>query len=324
MSINRNFKRCFISGITGSAGSYLAEYILKKESSIRLYGTFRNKNKINFIKNKSTRLSLNQLDLLNYKKLKLFLKKTKPDLIYHFASNADVRKSFDYPKKIILNNNNITLNLLECIRELKLKTLIVICSTPEVYGNVLNPNKRISENELMRPISPYAVSKCFQDLLSQVYYKSYKLNIIITRMFSYTNSRRYTLFQSAFAKQIAEIEKNKKKYLFHGNLESIRTFIDIDDAMSAYWLTAKKGKIGEIYNIGGNDTASIKLVLKKLISLSKKKITLRRDKKLFRPVDVNKQLPNSNKFRRDTNWKPKVDLKTSLENLLNDIRPRII
>ena len=94
--------------------------------------------------------------------------------------------------------------------------------------------------------------------------------------------------------------------------------------MSAYWLTAKKGKIGEIYNIGGNDTASIKLVLKKLISLSKKKITLRRDKKLFRPVDVNKQLPNSNKFRRDTNWKPKVDLKTSLENLLNDIRPRII
>ena len=99
----------------------------------------------------------------------------------------------------------------------------------------------------MRPISPYAVSKCFQDLLSQVYYKSYKLNIIITRMFSYTNSRRYTLFQSAFAKQIAEIEKNKKKYLFHGNLESIRTFIDIDDAMSAYWLTAKRGKIGEIY-----------------------------------------------------------------------------
>ena len=70
MSINRNFRRCFISGITGSAGSYLAEYILKKDYSIRLYGTFRNKNKTNVIKNKSTRLSLNQLDLLNYKKLK--------------------------------------------------------------------------------------------------------------------------------------------------------------------------------------------------------------------------------------------------------------
>ncbi len=323
MSINRNFKRCFISGITGSAGSYLAEYILKKNNSIYLYGTFRNKKKISLIKNISSRLLLTKLDLLNYNKLKLYLKKNKPDLIYHFASDADVRKSFDQPKKIIINNNNITLNLLECIRELKLKTLIIICSTPEVYGNVISPNKRISENELMRPISPYAVSKCFQDLLSQVYFKSFKLDIIITRMFSYTNSRRYTLFQSAFAKQIAEIEKNKKKYLSHGNLKSIRTFIDINDAMSAYWLTAKKGKIGEIYNIGGNDTASVETVLKKLISFSKKKIKLKKDKKLFRPVDVNKQLPNSNKFRRDTRWRPKVDLASSLENLLNDIRPRI-
>ena len=324
MSINRNFKRCFISGITGSAGSYLAEYILKKNNSIYLYGTFRNKKKTSIIKKVSSRLKLTKLDLLNYKKLKLYLKKTRPNLIYHFASDADVRKSFDQPKKIILNNNNITLNLLECIRELKLKTLIVICSTPEVYGNVLKPYNRISEDEIMRPISPYAVSKCFQDLLSQVYYKSFKLNIIITRMFSYSNSRRYTLFQSAFAKQIAEIEKDKKKYLQHGNLKSIRTFIDINDAMSAYWLAAKKGKIGEIYNIGGNDTASVELVLKKLISLSKKKIILKKDKKLFRPVDVDKQLLNSKKFRRDTKWKPKVNLTRSLESLLNDIRQRIV
>tara|TARA_E500000178_G_C16950103_1_gene720813 strand:- start:994 stop:1425 length:432 start_codon:yes stop_codon:yes gene_type:complete len=143
-------------------------------------------------------------------------------------------------------------------------------------------------------------------------------------MFSYSNSRRYTLFQSAFAKQIAEIEKDKKKYLQHGNLKSIRTFIDINDAMSAYWLAAKKGKIGEIYNIGGNDTASVELVLKKLISLSKKKIILKKDKKLFRPVDVDKQLPNSKKFRRDTKWKPKVNLTRSLESLLNDIRQRIV
>ena len=324
MSINRNFKRCFISGITGSAGSYLAEYILKKNNSIYLYGTFRNKKKTSIIKKVSSRLKLTKLDLLNYKKLKLYLKKTRPNLIYHFASDADVRKSFDQPKKIILNNNNITLNLLECIRELKLKTLIVICSTPEVYGNVLKPYNRISEDYIMSPLSPSAVSKCFQDLLSQVYYKSFKLNIIITRMFSYSNSRRYTLFQSAFAKQIAEIEKDKKKYLQHGNLKSIRTFIDINDAMSAYWLAAKKGKIGEIYNIGGNDTASVELVLKKLISLSKKKIILKKDKKLFRPVDVDKQLPNSKKFRRDTKWKPKVNLTRSLESLLNDIRQRIV
>ena len=142
-------------------------------------------------------------------------------------------------------------------------------------------------------------------------------------MFSYTNSRRFTLFQSAFAKQIALIEKNKIKYLKHGNLKSIRTFIDIDDAMNAYWLTAKKGKIGGIYNIGGNDTASVGDVLKTLISFSKKRIKTREDKKLLRPVDINKQLPNSKKFRKDTKWKPKVSLSNSLRNLLNDIRSDI-
>ena len=203
------------------------------------------KNKLKYInKIRSKRLKLTKLNLLDYKKLKKFLIKSKPELIYHFASDADVRKSFDLPRQVILNNNNITLNLLEAIRETNLKPLIIICSTPEVYGNVDNNNKPILEKEKMSPQSPYAVSKCFQDLLSQVYYKSYKIDIIITRMFSYTNSRRFTLFQSAFAKQIAEIEKNKIKYLKHGNLKSIRTFIDIDDAMNAYWLTAKKGKIG--------------------------------------------------------------------------------
>ena len=321
MSQNRKFKRCFITGITGSAGSFLAEYILKKDPKIKIFGTFRKKNKLKYInKIKSNRLKLTDLNLLDYKKLKKFLIRSKPDLIYHFASDADVRKSFDLPHQIILNNNNITLNLLEAIRKTNLKPLIVICSTPEVYGNVDNNNKPILETEKMSPQSPYAVSKCFQDLLSQVYFKSFKMNIIITRMFSYTNSRRFTLFQSAFAKQIALIEKNKIKYLKHGNLKSIRTFIDIDDAMNAYWLTAKKGKIGGIYNIGGNDTASVGHVLKILISFSKKRILTKEDKKLLRPVDINKQLPNSKKFRKDTKWKPRVSLSNSLKNLLNDIR----
>jgi len=324
MSKNRKFKRCFITGITGSAGSFLAEFILKKEPKMSIFGTFRNKNKLKYInKIKSKRLKLTKLNLLDYSKLKNFLLRSKPDLIYHFASDADVRKSFDLPRQVISNNNSITLNLLEAVRETNLKPLIIICSTPEVYGNVEDNNKAILETEKMSPQSPYAVSKCFQDLLSQVYFKSYKIDIIITRMFSYTNSRRFTLFQSAFAKQIIEIERNKIDYLKHGNLKSIRTFIDIEDAMNAYWLAAKKGKIGAIYNIGGNDTASVGDVLKTLISFSKKTILIKEDKKLLRPVDIHKQLPNSMKFRKDTKWKPKVRLSSSLKNLINDIRANI-
>ena len=141
-----------------------------------------------------------------------------------------------------------------------------------MYGKVEGKNFSIDENQRFNPTNPYAATKAFQDFVSQIYYKSFGLKIIITRMFSYTNARRSNLFQTSFAKQIINIENKKQKILKHGNLNSIRTFIDIDDAMNAYWLAATRGKIGEIYNIGGNKVISVQNYLKELIKLSKVKI----------------------------------------------------
>ena len=141
-------------------------------------------------------------------------------------------------------------------------------------------------------------------------------------MFSYTNARRNNLFQTSFASQIAKIEVGKAKNLKHGNLESIRTFVDIDDAMEAYWLTAKKGKVGEIYNIGGNKIVSVKQFLKELIKLARCKIKCSVDKKLLRPQDVTLQIPDVRKFNKDTGWKPKVSFKDSVKKLLDECRKK--
>ena len=141
-------------------------------------------------------------------------------------------------------------------------------------------------------------------------------------MFSYTNGRRYNLFQSSFAKQIIEIENNKKKFLFHGNLNSLRSIIDIEDAMEAYWLTAKKGKIGEIYNIGGNKSISVKKVLDYMKNYSNKKIISKQDKNLIRIKDIKVQIPSSAKFRKHVTWKPKVSIKESLKKLINNERKK--
>jgi nucleoside-diphosphate-sugar epimerase len=203
-----------------------------------------------------------------------------------------------------------------------LSPIILICSTSEVYGAVTKKDIPIKENQRFAPANPYAVSKAFQDLLSQVYFKSFGLKIIITRMFSYTNARRHNLFQTAFANQIVKSEKGELNYLKHGNLNSIRTFVDIDDAMEAYWLAAIKGKIGEIYNIGGNKIISVKIFLKELIKLSNSRIKCIIDKKLLRPQDVTLQIPNVDKFKKDTGWRPKVAFKKSVQKLLNECRIR--
>ena len=302
--MNRKFKRCLITGITGSGGSYLCEHILSKEEKVKIYGTYRSPGYLKYLNNK-------------FKKILNFI---KPDLIYHIASNANVRRSFDKPKEIIENNNSITINLLEAIRTSKINPLIIICSTSEVYGNVRKKDIPIKESKNINPVNPYSVSKAFQDIISQVYNKCYGLKIIITRMFSYTNARRNNLFQSSFAKQIVQIEKGRKKILKHGNLKSIRCVIDITDAMEAYWLTAKRGRIGKIYNIGGNKIISVGNYLKELKKLSKTNIVSKLDKKLIRPIDVTLQIPSVSLFKKDVKWSPKVSFKESVKKLLNEFR----
>ena len=318
----RIFKKVLITGINGSGGSYLSDYIIKHYPKVKLFGTIRSNN-IKNIKHLTNKVKLIKCDLNNKQKINNCLLHTKPDAIFHLASMADVRESFNTPYETIINNNNCTLNLLESIRTNKLNPIILICSTSEVYGQVKKQDMPINENQSLNPINPYAVSKTFQDMIAYNYYKNFGINIIITRMFTYFNARRINLFASNWAYQIAKIEMNLSKYLFHGNLNSSRTIIDINDAMEAYWVAATKGKIGEIYNIGGFTQINLKDFLNLLISKSKRKIVTRLDKKLLRTTDIIQQIPDSQKFYKHTRWKPKTNFNTSVENLLNEMRDKV-
>jgi len=311
----REFKKIFITGITGSVATYLLEFLKKK--NFKVYGSYRDEKKVKFLKIKSKK-RIFKLDLNNFSKVKKIINKVKPDLIFHLASNADVKASFDHPREIILNNNNSTLNLLETIRISKINPIILLSSTSEVYGN--SHSGFLNENAPLSPNNPYAVSKTFQDILAQNYIKIYKLQIIITRMFTYLNARRANLFASSWARQILDIEDGKIKYLKHGNLESSRSIMSISDAVNAYWLAAKKGKIGSIYNIGDGRNIKLSKFLNILKSMSKKKINTKLDKKLLRKTDIKKQLPNSNKFKKDTGWKVVGSLEKKLKIFFDEIK----
>ena len=316
--INRRFKKCLITGITGSGGSYLAEHILSKDNKIKIFGIYRSIGNKNLLKNK--RIKLFKCDLCDFNKTQKIIKKINPGVIFHLASTANVRDSFNSPRKTIENNNAITLNLLEVIRINKINPLVIICSTSEVYGKINKKDIPIKETKNIAPVNPYSASKAFQDLLSQIYSECYGLKIIITRMFSYTNARKNFLFQTSFAKQIADIEKGKKKILTHGNLNSVRNIIDITDAMEAYWIAAKRGRIGKIYNISGKKVISVGNYLKELKKLSNVKIKSKIDKKLLRPVDVTLQIADTKKFIKDTGWSPKISFEESMKKLLNECR----
>lgn len=303
MNSGRVFKRALITGIKGSGGSYLREYIEENHHEVEVYGIHRG-----------------NCDLEYYREVYKILDDTKPDVIFHLASNADVRASFDYPGEVLRNNIVGTCNLFEAVKNLKLDPIIQHCSTSEVYGQVDPKNVPITEDCHIKPVSPYAISKTAQDFLAQTYYRSYGLKIIITRMFAYINPRRTNLFASSFANQIVRIEKGLQKELTYGNLDSVRTLIDVRDAMRAYWEAAKYCEPGEIYNIGGTSVMNVGDFLRELIRLAKAAIPTRLDKNLLRPTDVTLQIPNTDKFYEATGFIQKYNLKESMEFLLNYFR----
>lgn len=318
----RKFKKILITGIAGSGGSYLAEYVKKKYPNIKIIGISRwhvtstNRN----LKKIINKIKMYECDLQDITSIIPILKKEKPDAIFHLAAHANVLASFKTPISVIQNNILGTANLLEAIKLTGTDPIFLMCSTSEVYGNVSKADIPITEDCKFSPASPYAVSKISQDLLSQVYFKNYGIKVIVTRMFTYLNPKRTDLFATAFTKQVVEIERGERKFLYHGNLNSIRTIIDYDDAMESYWYAATRGRVGEIYNIGGLKIIKVGEFLKLLKKNSKVTINSKLDKKLLRPTDVTLQIPSMKKFKRHTKWRPKVSFEQSVKKLLNYCR----
>lgn len=321
----RNFKTILITGISGSGGSYLADYIVQNHPKVSVHGISRwhSTTSGNNLESSKNKVTIHECDLNDFSAVLNTLRKVKPDAIFHLASHANVRASFTNPLAVMENNIMGTANLFEAVRSAGLDPYIQLCSTSEVYGQVDPKNVPIKESCPLNPSSPYAVSKTTQDLLGFVYWRSYGMKIIRTRMFAYLNPRRSDLFATSFAMQVALIEAGKQKELLHGNLDSTRTIIDVRDAMEAYWVALEKGKVGEVYNIGGTTVIKVGEFLDLLKKLARCKIPSRVNPDLLRPSDVTLQIPDMSKFQKETGWKPKYSFEESVQNLLDYCREKV-
>lgn len=322
MSKKITAKTALITGISGSGGSYLADYIVDNHPNVKVHGISRwhsTSTPQNLVKSKE-KIILHECDLNDFSAVFSVLKSVKPDLIFHLASHANVRASFTNPLAVLQNNIMGTANLFEAIRAAGINPRIQLCSTSEVYGQVDPKNVPIREDCPINPSSPYAVSKTAQDQLGYVYYRSYEMPVIRTRMFAYLNPRRLDLFATSFAMQVARIEAGLQKELLHGNLDSTRTIIDVRDAMEAYWLAIEKCVPGEVYNIGGPTTITVGEFLELLKKKATCRIPSRLDPALLRPADVTLQIPNVSKFTAQTGWKPRYTFEESVSFLLDHCR----
>ncbi|TET73900.1 MAG: SDR family oxidoreductase [Candidatus Aminicenantes bacterium] len=310
--------RVLITGITGFAGSHLADYILKNHSEVKLYGLIRWRSPMENVLHIRDKIEFHQGDLKDIVSLKKCLAEIKPDRIFHLAAQSYVPFSWKCPSETFSINAIGQINLFEAILSLNLSPKIHVAGTSEEYGLVNADEIPIIETNPLRPLSTYGVSKVAQDLLGWQYYKSYDMRIIRTRAFNHTGPRRPSVFVcSAFAKQIAEIGKGERKpVIYVGNLEARRDFTDVRDVVRGYWMCLDEGEEGDVYNIGTGKPYSMKEVLNLLLSMSKVKAKVEVDSLRLRPSDVPILSPDCTKFNKITGWVPKIPFSQSLWDLL--------
>jgi GDP-4-dehydro-6-deoxy-D-mannose reductase len=316
--------RILITGISGFAGSHLADYFLQ-EGKHEVYGTIKWRSDRQNIIDIQDKIHLLECDIKDAFAMKMVVEQVKPDQIFHLAAQSYVPFSWRAPEETISTNIIGELNIFEAVRAAKIEPFIHIAGSSEEYGLVQPDEIPIKETNPLRPLSPYGVSKVAQDLLGYQYFKSYGMKIVRTRAFNHTGPRRGTVFvTSNFARQIVEIEKKMREPVIRvGNLEAVRDFSDVRDVVKAYALSLSKGKPGEVYNISSGIGIKIKDMLDKLIAISKVDIKIVTDESRMRPSDVELLVGSADKFKDATGWKTSIPFEKTLSDILDYWRNKI-
>ncbi|MFC2002722.1 GDP-mannose 4,6-dehydratase [Chloroflexota bacterium] len=308
-------KKCLITGCGGFIGSHLAEFFV--EMGFSVYGiVYPDTKNINHL---GGRLNIYNCNIMDKEKVLSILEEVSPDYVFHLAAQSLPYVSWRDIENTFIINVVGTIHLLEGIRKIGLDPLIVIACSSDEYGYPIANDSLIKESDELCPSSPYGVSKLAEDMLSHIYWQAYGMKIIRIRPFTIVGPRKVSDVCSDFASGIAEIENGESTILNVGNLDAIRDFVDIKDAVQAIWLLVEKGASGQVYNICSGKGYRIKDILNKLIALSSDYIVVHHDPSRMRPSDKPYLVGDNSKLRA-LGWEPTINIEDTLSNILSYCR----
>jgi GDP-4-dehydro-6-deoxy-D-mannose reductase len=260
------------------------------------------------------------MDLLDREGIEKIILQFQPNWILHLASYSSVAFSWRNPVKSFQNNTNIFLNVLEAVHSVNTGIRILSVGSSEEYGDLAGDNTLFHEEDALRPVSPYAVARVSQEMLSNVYAKGFELDIVMTRSFNHIGPGQKEIFVVAsFAKRLVEMKKEgaASPKLMTGDISLIRDFVDVRDVVRAYDGLLKKGRKGEIYNICRGVGYSLKELVQQMASILDMEVLTETDENLIRPNDNKVIIGCNEKIKRDIGWAPEIPLRQSLEDVIN-------
>ncbi|MEK6834677.1 MAG: GDP-mannose 4,6-dehydratase [Nanoarchaeota archaeon] len=304
-------KRILITGADGFIGSYLTEKLLDCGALVSIYVHSDKLKNLNSIKSKLKNIIVGDISNINTVDL---ITKNNPEIIFHLATESDVRNSIENPIEVNKINLDGTLNVLEATRLLKDKGLerLIFVSSYLVYGTKHN---KIKESDNFEPNTPYAASKAAADLYCQSYLKTFNLPIVIIRpsnIYGYRQNKNFIrlFIDSALKDQDIRLE---------GGGSQTRDLIYIDDVIESLLIIGyDKKATGETFNLGSESEISIKEIAEKIINISGSKskiisVEQRQGQDLRLCCDVSK-------FKRLFNWEPKINIEGGLTKIISCIK----
>ncbi|MCK5022703.1 MAG: GDP-mannose 4,6-dehydratase [Candidatus Aenigmarchaeota archaeon] len=313
--------KVLITGGAGFIGSHLADFLLEKNVGEIYIGHWSGektenidhlKGKINFV----------NLDIKSTENVRNIISKIRPDIIFHLAAQSYMTESWKDPKGTLETNIIGTFNIFDAVIKEGIDPIILsICSSAE-YGMIKKDEVPVKETNEFRPLSPYSVSKVAQDMLSYQYSKSHNLKIIRVRFFNITGPRKKYDACSDFAKGIVDVENGNNDFLKVGNLEGVRDFTDVRDAVNALWTLYKKGEHGDVYNVCSGNGIKVGDILDKLLKMATKDVRIEQDKEKLRVIDDPLYIGDNTKISK-LGWQPEIDIDKTLSDMMDYWRCKI-
>ena len=309
-----------ITGFSGFVSKHFLDYLESNKIVAEVLGIDINDNILDIKNFKHIKCTFQRVDLLDKKKVEDIISAFKPNNVLHLASNSSVAMSWKSPVESFTNNTTIFLNLIETIRLSGIQCRILSIGSSEEDGNVNSSDLPLKENHVLQPVSPYAVARVSQEMISKVYVDSYGMDIIMTRSFNHIGTYQKDIFViPSFAKQLIALKKSGSvlKDLTTGDTSIIRDFVDVRDVVKAYYLLFQKGKKGSIYNICRGQGVSLSEAIQIMASILNIQVTHHIDATLVRPNDNKIIIGSNEKIKQDTGWVPTYSIQESLKEVLD-------
>jgi GDP-4-dehydro-6-deoxy-D-mannose reductase len=309
--------RVLVTGAGGFVGSHLIELLERGPAEIAAWLRPGTQPLV-----RGTRVTWIETEMQDRDAVARTIAASAPDQVYHLAGVPHVGESWAHVHETFAGNVLATHHLFDALRRAQLRPRVLITSSAFVYAPV---TRATTEQDTVRPNSPYGTSKVAQEMLSKRAWEDEGVPALIARSFNHVGPRQAPTFVAAsIARQIAEIEAGRREpRLLMGNMESERDIMDVRDTVRAYQAMMRSATPGIPYNVSSGVPVKIRTLVELMKSKARVPIAIEQDPSRLRPNDTPLVLGDHRRLTADTGWTPQIPLEQTVDDLLGYWRAQI-